>query len=189
MVLLNLSLSVPVANSLTFVFTALTGIAIGEETPNKGIGKVELEEVNPHLHGGRVENHLGKTTPSSPDRDSNLDLHVISSRAQHDKHFSQLRHRGGTDIDRETVRVWGCSREEATDDNSSRLWALRWDFAPRPGPGISPTGTNIQLSSHSHKWTVALTYIVTRLVFNSGTGVLSLFTQAALLVLSVSLLV
>nr|CAD7570394.1 unnamed protein product [Timema californicum] len=50
-----------------------------------GIGKVELEEVNPHLRGGRVENHLGKTTPSSPDRDSNLDLPVLSSRAQHDK--------------------------------------------------------------------------------------------------------
>nr|CAD7595083.1 unnamed protein product [Timema genevievae] len=33
-----------------------------------------FEEVNPHLRGGRVENHLGKTTPSSPDRDSNLDL-------------------------------------------------------------------------------------------------------------------
>nr|CAD7201541.1 unnamed protein product [Timema douglasi] len=28
-----------------------------------GIGKVELEEGNPHLRGGRVENHLGKTTP------------------------------------------------------------------------------------------------------------------------------
>nr|CAD7394729.1 unnamed protein product [Timema cristinae] len=38
---------------------------------------VELEEVNPHLRGGRVENHLGKTTP--------LDLPVLSSRAQHDK--------------------------------------------------------------------------------------------------------
>nr|CAD7262857.1 unnamed protein product [Timema shepardi] len=50
-----------------------------------GIGKVELEEVNPHLRGGRVENHLGKTTPSSPDRDSNLDLPVLGSRAQHDK--------------------------------------------------------------------------------------------------------
>nr|CAD7394290.1 unnamed protein product [Timema cristinae] len=49
-----------------------------------GIGKVGLEEVNPHLRGGRVENHLGKTTPSSPDRDSNLDLPVLSSRAQHD---------------------------------------------------------------------------------------------------------
>nr|CAD7263295.1 unnamed protein product [Timema shepardi] len=50
-----------------------------------GIGKIELEKVNPHLRGGRVENHLGKTTPSSPDRDSNLDLPVLSSRAQHDK--------------------------------------------------------------------------------------------------------
>nr|CAD7395730.1 unnamed protein product [Timema cristinae] len=49
------------------------------------IGKVELEEVNPHLRGGRVENHLRKTTPSSPDRESNLDLPVLSSRAQHDK--------------------------------------------------------------------------------------------------------
>nr|CAD7264561.1 unnamed protein product [Timema shepardi] len=28
-----------------------------------GNGKVELEEVNPHLREGRVENHLGKTTP------------------------------------------------------------------------------------------------------------------------------
>nr|CAD7194754.1 unnamed protein product [Timema douglasi] len=60
-----------------------------------GTAKVELEEVNPHLRGGRVENHLGKTTPSSPNRDSNLDLPVLSSRAQHDKRFSQLRHRGG----------------------------------------------------------------------------------------------
>nr|CAD7569589.1 unnamed protein product [Timema californicum] len=53
-----------------------------------GIGKVELEEVNPNLRGGRVENHLGKTTPSSPDRDSNLDLLVLSSRAQHDKRLA-----------------------------------------------------------------------------------------------------
>nr|CAD7197698.1 unnamed protein product [Timema douglasi] len=63
-----------------------------------GIGKVVLEEVNPHLRGRRVENqenHLGKTTPSSPDRDSNLDLPVLSSRAQHDKRVNQLRHRGG----------------------------------------------------------------------------------------------
>nr|CAD7200747.1 unnamed protein product [Timema douglasi] len=59
------------------------------------IGKVELEEVNPHLRRGGVENHLGKTTPSSPDRDSNLDLPVLSSRAQHDKRVRQLRHRGG----------------------------------------------------------------------------------------------
>nr|CAD7405877.1 unnamed protein product [Timema poppensis] len=56
------------------------------------------EEVNPHLRGGRVENHLGKTTPSSPNRDSNLDLPVLSSRVQHDKRVSQLRHRGGSGI-------------------------------------------------------------------------------------------
>nr|CAD7567382.1 unnamed protein product [Timema californicum] len=45
---------------------------------------VELEEVNPHLRGRGVENHLGKTTPSSPDRDSNLDLPVLSSRTLHE---------------------------------------------------------------------------------------------------------
>nr|CAD7407226.1 unnamed protein product [Timema cristinae] len=53
------------------------------------------QEVNPHLRGGRVENHLEKTIPSSPDRDSILDLPVLSSRAKHDKRVSQLRHRGG----------------------------------------------------------------------------------------------
>nr|CAD7397646.1 unnamed protein product [Timema poppensis] len=61
-----------------------------------GIETVEIDEVNPHLRGGRVENHLGKTTPSSPDRDSNLDLPVLSSRAQYDKRVSQLRHRSGS---------------------------------------------------------------------------------------------
>nr|CAD7567554.1 unnamed protein product [Timema californicum] len=67
-------------------------IEFGEEKegPSPNLHRVllpvwELEEVNPHLRGGRVENHLGKTTPSSPDRHSNLDLLVLSSRAQHDK--------------------------------------------------------------------------------------------------------
>nr|CAD7427800.1 unnamed protein product [Timema monikensis] len=55
----------------------------------EGIGKVDLEEVNPHLRGGRVENHLGKTPSSSPDRDLNLDLPVISSQAQHDKRIAR----------------------------------------------------------------------------------------------------
>nr|CAD7265934.1 unnamed protein product [Timema shepardi] len=36
-----------------------------------GIGKVELGEVKPHFRGAGVENHLRKTTPRSPDRDSN----------------------------------------------------------------------------------------------------------------------
>nr|CAD7409419.1 unnamed protein product [Timema poppensis] len=60
-------------------------LVVAMNPSHPGIGKVELEEVNPHLREGRVENHLGKTTPSSPDRDSNLDLPVLSSRAQHDK--------------------------------------------------------------------------------------------------------
>nr|CAD7573799.1 unnamed protein product [Timema californicum] len=74
-----------------------------------GIGKVELEEVNRHLRGRRMENHLGKTTPSSPDRDSNLDLPILSSRAQHDKRVSQLRHRGGAraqSLARSLAPVW-----------------------------------------------------------------------------------
>uniref|UniRef100_A0A7R9FHM4 oleoyl-[acyl-carrier-protein] hydrolase n=1 Tax=Timema tahoe TaxID=61484 RepID=A0A7R9FHM4_9NEOP len=50
---------------------------------NKELGRLNLEEVNPHLRGGRVENHLGKTTPSSPDRDSNLDLPVLGGLTQH----------------------------------------------------------------------------------------------------------
>nr|CAD7198868.1 unnamed protein product [Timema douglasi] len=42
------------------------------------------KEVNPHLCGGRVENHQGKAISSSPDRDLNLDLHDLGSQAQHE---------------------------------------------------------------------------------------------------------
>nr|CAD7574427.1 unnamed protein product [Timema californicum] len=35
-------------------------IQVAPHLSSRGIGKVELEEVNPHLCGGRVENHLGK---------------------------------------------------------------------------------------------------------------------------------
>nr|CAD7587579.1 unnamed protein product [Timema genevievae] len=42
------------------------------------------QEVNPPLRGGRVKNHLGKTTPSSPERNSNLDLPVFDSLSQHE---------------------------------------------------------------------------------------------------------
>nr|CAD7586244.1 unnamed protein product [Timema genevievae] len=41
------------------------------------------EEVNPLCVKG-VENHLGKPTPSSPDRDSNLDLPILGNLAQHE---------------------------------------------------------------------------------------------------------
>nr|CAD7401529.1 unnamed protein product [Timema poppensis] len=42
-----------------------------------------LVEVNSHLRGGKVETHLGKTTPNSPYGDSNLGLPVLGSLAQH----------------------------------------------------------------------------------------------------------
>ncbi|CAG2056620.1 unnamed protein product [Timema podura] len=45
--------------------------------------RLNLEEVSPHLRGGSVKKHLGKTTPSSADRDSNLDSPVLCSLAQH----------------------------------------------------------------------------------------------------------
>nr|CAD7439516.1 unnamed protein product [Timema bartmani] len=43
------------------------------------VSRLNLGEVNPNLRGGSVENHLGKTTPSSPDLDSNLDLPVLGN--------------------------------------------------------------------------------------------------------------
>nr|CAD7194347.1 unnamed protein product [Timema douglasi] len=48
-----------------------------------GLLRLNIEEVNPHLRGGRVENRLGKTTPSSPERDSSLSLFVLGSLVQH----------------------------------------------------------------------------------------------------------
>nr|CAD7394577.1 unnamed protein product [Timema cristinae] len=44
----------------------------------------EAVEVNPHLRGRRLETNSGKPAPSSPDRDSNLDLPVLGSLTQHD---------------------------------------------------------------------------------------------------------
>nr|CAD7589049.1 unnamed protein product [Timema genevievae] len=58
--------------SLSEIIILISNIGLEKE-----LGGLNLEEVNPHLRGGRVENHLGKTTPSSPDRDSNLDLPVL----------------------------------------------------------------------------------------------------------------
>nr|CAD7453407.1 unnamed protein product [Timema tahoe] len=52
----------------------------------KELRRLNLEEVNVHLREGRVENHLGTTPPppSSSNQDSNLDLPVLGSLAQHE---------------------------------------------------------------------------------------------------------
>nr|CAD7588439.1 unnamed protein product [Timema genevievae] len=44
-----------------------------------GQGKLKLDQVKTHFHGGRVENHLEKTVLSTPDQDSNHDLPIIGS--------------------------------------------------------------------------------------------------------------
>nr|CAD7452898.1 unnamed protein product [Timema tahoe] len=41
--------------------------------------RLYIEEVYPHLCGGRVENHYGRNTLSTPNRDLNLDLPIIGS--------------------------------------------------------------------------------------------------------------
>nr|CAD7447548.1 unnamed protein product [Timema bartmani] len=62
------------------VFIALRN-AINSARTDAGVanGWYDLVEVHLHLAGGKVENHFGKTTLSTPDRDSNLDLPVIGS--------------------------------------------------------------------------------------------------------------
>nr|CAD7590978.1 unnamed protein product [Timema genevievae] len=52
-------------------------------SPN-GLGRLYLEDVHPHLHGGRLENHFGKTTVRTPDKESNIERPVIGSLAQHE---------------------------------------------------------------------------------------------------------
>nr|CAD7262526.1 unnamed protein product [Timema shepardi] len=99
-------------------------VCLQRESLGLNTGKVELEEVKPHLRGGRVENHLGKTTTSSPDRDSNLDLPVLSSRAQHGKRVSQLRHRAY----RQRREVGQCV-ENIIDDFLTRMTHLFVFFA------------------------------------------------------------
>nr|CAD7586627.1 unnamed protein product [Timema genevievae] len=50
-----------------------------EEISGEAPGQKQSNEVYPHLCGGRVENHFGKTTLSTSDRDSNLYFPVIGS--------------------------------------------------------------------------------------------------------------
>nr|CAD7600964.1 unnamed protein product [Timema genevievae] len=64
--------------------TNQNGGPITEQQIREQVSTIMFEDVNPHLRVGGVENHLGKTTPSSPDRDSNLDLHILGSLAQHE---------------------------------------------------------------------------------------------------------
>nr|CAD7457012.1 unnamed protein product [Timema tahoe] len=67
----------------TFV-AAIFVVLLGWFAVILGLGRLNLEEVDLYLHERRVENHFGKTTPSSPDQDSNLGLPILGSLAQHE---------------------------------------------------------------------------------------------------------
>nr|CAD7589551.1 unnamed protein product [Timema genevievae] len=70
----------------------------------KELGRLNTEEESPHFREGRVEkNHLGITTPSSPELDSNLDLLLLGSMAQH-----------------ETSALANCITEKLSSDRSDR---------------------------------------------------------------------
>nr|CAD7395509.1 unnamed protein product [Timema poppensis] len=74
------------ANKPLFNLSAVTCDQTQYESDRKyqELGRLNIEEVNPHLREGRVENHLGKTTSCSPEQNSNLDLPVLGCIAQHE---------------------------------------------------------------------------------------------------------
>nr|CAD7258712.1 unnamed protein product [Timema shepardi] len=127
-----------------------------------GIGKVEIEEVNPHLRGGRVENHLGKFTPSSPDRDSNLDLPVLGSRAKHDTLVSQLRHRGGLRSVRALVNKMHLHSANCRHGNTARSTPLNGSL-----PNKKPNW--LHWPRESVGWILVSLSLVVRLVLDSAT--------------------
>nr|CAD7202534.1 unnamed protein product [Timema douglasi] len=97
-----------------------------------GIGKVELEEVNPHFRGGRVENHLRKKPPPVHPTEIRTSISPFSAvELQHDKRVSQLRHRGGsshahTDLNLALVRSRGTYFwPNSTQPRLPRTWKCR----------------------------------------------------------------
>nr|CAD7394639.1 unnamed protein product [Timema cristinae] len=74
----------------TEIRTSISPSSAVELNTTSALANYATEEVNPHLRGGRVENHLGNPPASSPNRDSNLDLSVLSSRAQHKRDLVKL---------------------------------------------------------------------------------------------------
>nr|CAD7195424.1 unnamed protein product [Timema douglasi] len=63
----------------TEIRTSISPSSAVELDTTSALANYATEEVYPHLSGGRMDNLFGKTTLSTPDRDSNLDLPIISS--------------------------------------------------------------------------------------------------------------
>nr|CAD7201328.1 unnamed protein product [Timema douglasi] len=86
------TMGLPVSNEMGLNPNTTGGMGMWNQAR---IGKVELEEVNPHLRGGKVESHLGKTTPVHPTKIRTSISLSSAVELQHDKRVRQLRHRGG----------------------------------------------------------------------------------------------
>ncbi|CAG2061224.1 unnamed protein product, partial [Timema podura] len=108
--------------------------------------RLNLEEVYSHLRGGRVENHLGKTTPSSPAIDLNLDLPILGSQAQHET--SALTNYA-TDVDLNPI-PWARRLPSST---SSTRWP---DFIIRVTPKTGRLMTSLRLARFQKTiWNIA----------------------------------
>nr|CAD7445967.1 unnamed protein product [Timema bartmani] len=102
--------------------------------------KLDLEEVNPHLRGGRVENHLVKTTPSSLDRDSNLDLPVLGGLAQHDWRVEKVSP-SYPDASPKPLGLWSPS---SGGGYPLRLYPQKMLMSPSTSLGLPAPQTNIR---------------------------------------------
>nr|CAD7267384.1 unnamed protein product [Timema shepardi] len=151
------SISVIIPEVCVAIFKALYGYVKESLKRSQRLQyKVELEEVNTHLRGGRVESYLGKTTPVHLTVDSNLDIPVLSSRAQHDKRVSQLRHRGGTppsDI-AESEEIWPVASSYPSIPPSDITESEDiWPVAPS-----YPSTTPSDITESEEIWPVAPSY-------------------------------
>nr|CAD7424645.1 unnamed protein product [Timema monikensis] len=114
-----------------------TTSALANYATGAGIGKVELDEVNPHLRGGRVENHLGKTTPAHSTEirtsiypSSAVELNTTSALANYATEVVTVG-RG--------EKKFGDKCVEDQDDGGARGEEVRRQVRGGPGVHLSPT--------------------------------------------------
>nr|CAD7393566.1 unnamed protein product [Timema cristinae] len=110
-----------------WLHTNISKVVVPLLSYNGRLTLVELEVVNPHLCGERMDSHLGKTTPSTPDQDLDLDLPVLSSQAKHDKR--NLPHGMNSTLELGTVASGGKKETyfSVTNNNPISLELKKWE--------------------------------------------------------------
>nr|CAD7443805.1 unnamed protein product [Timema bartmani] len=101
-------------------------------------GTLNIEGVNPHFRGGKIENYLGKIPPSSPKRDSNLNLPILGSLAQHETSVSaNYTTKTGASKKRSSSNLSTCSNDSINQE-MHHFKPIR--TAPRTPPKRLPDG-------------------------------------------------